>query len=1020
MVEIPLGLRQALEAGECVLFIGAGIGGHLSRGDETAPSGAKLAEEMDKHFTLAAGGSINLSKVAQIVEIRKGRKELDAFVTKRLSGFRPDEVFCWISKVRWKAIFTTNYDDALHAAFANTPACPQNPVFSDSASNLAAFDPRFQVPVYYLHGRIWGHDGRPQLIITENDYAQFRKRREMLFELLKLEFAKSPFLYVGYANEDPNWKMLLEELRSEFYPSELPPSYRVAIGTDQVDKEILASKNIQTLDCSFSEFQTAAAIALEGSSVPADALKRIQSSVPPELLPAFDKNPAAVARLLNSWEFVNRAPFNEKPNTRDFFRGDRANWGLIANNVQFERDIEEHAYDYLLDYATSSASGPGISLVLAPAGYGTTTFLRTIAARLVRDRVGPVLMLRASAAFNPGDIEFASTLFEATPFFVIDSAADNHGAVFEAIHRLRETKRPAFFLLGERLNEWRSARRGRRSGREFSIEPLSDAEIDRLLETLEKNNELNALANLSGDLRVVAIKKSYQQELLVTLREATEGRAFDAILEDEFRSIPDELSRRAYLAVCAFYQHGALIRDNLLAALCGVDILELYPALENSTNGVVHFEKLDPARDHYAARARHRKIAAVVWERCAEPGEREQIILGALDKMNLNFQEDVKAFEDFVRSDRLVDSIRKLEDRIKFFESACQKDPENPYVRQHYARMLARHGQHNLALSEIDTALRGPGDRIRALHHTKGVILSQMAIQADSRELGRRRLVQAEDEFRNCLRAYPRDEYAFQGLAGLYLDWAESADNNAESTDYLAKSEAIISEGLKTVRNREGLWILSSRVEDYLGNAPERMDALRKAAAESRSSVPGYLLGRALRRTGDPKRAIEVLQPLFEQQPDEFRVAVEYACAMEDDGCSYAQCIAVLKLSTLYGYSDPRFVATLGGMSFMNSDFSFAESVFDEAYKREFPVDEATRIHYRPRNFENKNVPLIWRGRVSSVKAGYAFIDVPGFPSFFCPGSKFGGLLMRRGVEVDFEPTFTARGATAHNIKPAR
>jgi hypothetical protein len=101
---------------------------------------------------------------------------------------------------------------------------------------------------------------------------------------------------------------------------------------------------------------------------------------------------------------------------------------------------------------------------------------------------------------------------------------------------------------------------------------------------------------------------------------------------------------------------------------------------------------------HYAARARHRKIATVVWERCAEPGEREQIIVDALSNMNLNYRADVKAFENFIRSDRLVDSIRTLDNRIRFFEQACQKDPVSLYVRQHYARMLARSDQANLAL----------------------------------------------------------------------------------------------------------------------------------------------------------------------------------------------------------------------------------------------------------------------------------------------------------------------------------
>lgn len=61
--------------------------------------------------------------------------------------------------------------------------------------------------------------------------------------------------------------------------------------------------------------------------------------------------------------------------------------------------------------------------------------------------------------------------------------------------------------------------------------------------------------------------------------------------------------------------------------------------------------------------------------------------------------------------------------------------------------------------------------------------------------------------------------------------------------------------------------------------------------------------------------------------------------------------------------------------------------------------------------------PLRLRGKVVLVRAGFAFIESPGYESFFCPGSKFGGLLMKQGVEVSFEPAFSAKGAVAD--KPA-
>jgi tetratricopeptide (TPR) repeat protein len=733
-------------------------------------------------------------------------------------------------------------------------------------------------------------------------------------------------------------------------------------------------------------------------------------------LPAFERNPAAVARLLNSWEYVNQAPFAETPNTRDFFRGDRGNWGLMSRRIPFERDIQEEVYDALLDYGTSSAKRPGTTVILAPAGYGTTTLLRSVAVKLCEDRAGAVFLHREGTPLLQGDIEFAESLFpDICPFFVIDNAADFTNSIYGAVQHLRDHGKQAMFLLGERLNEWRYARRGRTSGKEFIIEPLSDPEIDRLLACLEASNELNALADLSPELRFAAIKRNYQGELLVTLREATEGKAFDAILEDEFRGIPNETARTLYLAVACFYQHGALARDSLLAEMMKVPLSNMYAAMKDASEGVIIFEEVDPSYGHYAARARHRKIAAIVWERCAERGQREQIIIDALSLMNLNYRTDIKAFDDFVRSDRLVDSIRTLEGRIRFFEQACQKDPSSPYVRQHYARMLGRSLQFNLALGQIEEALK-LNPELRVLHHTKGMILSELALSTLSREIARRRLVQSEDEFRLCLKMDDRDEYAYQTLASLYVNWAKGSTDPTEVTDYLSKAETVINDGLRLVRVREGLWLVSSQIQSFLGNKPEFIKALQRAAtAPSASVVPKYLLGRAYRKSGDPQGAVQILKPLVEATPDEFRACVELARAMSDLGEPYAKCIAVLKLGTLYGLSDPRFVGVLGGMLFMNGDFTEARHIFAESRKREFPAHEESRIQFRPKDSVTK-APLKLTGQVAAVKIGYAFIDAPGYPSFFCPGSKFGRVVMHQGMTVEFEPVFSARGAAANEI----
>jgi hypothetical protein len=82
--KLPLALRQSLEKGECVLFVGAGIGSHYKRSDGTAvPDAKQLATDLIKHFKLNIDPSTDLVRVAQLVEIRASRDELVTLSSRR-------------------------------------------------------------------------------------------------------------------------------------------------------------------------------------------------------------------------------------------------------------------------------------------------------------------------------------------------------------------------------------------------------------------------------------------------------------------------------------------------------------------------------------------------------------------------------------------------------------------------------------------------------------------------------------------------------------------------------------------------------------------------------------------------------------------------------------------------------------------------------------------------------------------------------------------------------------------------
>ena len=232
-----------------------------------------------------------------------------------------------------------------------------------------------------------------------------------------------------------------------------------------------------------------------------------------------------------------------------------------------------------------------------------------------------------------------------------------------------------------------------------------------------------------------------------------------------------------------------------------------------------------------------------------------------------------------------------------------------------------------------------------------------------------------------------RDAYTYQSLAELYLGWAKRSPSE-EAAEYVTKAEDTIAAGLRIVHDQEGLYFVSARIEEFLGDRPEAMTALEKAVSENpTSTIARYLLARAYFHAERWDDIITVLKPVMEHDPQEYRSAVLYAKALERRGQSYAEAIAVLRMADLYGRRDARYVAVLGGMLTMDGEFTAAEEVFDES-RTTMTYREANRIEYRPRP-GNAPTPTL-EGTVINVRSGYAFIQCPGYPDFFWPGSRFG------------------------------
>lgn len=1014
---LPLGLESALESGNLVLFLGSGIGHYLlDAAGEPLPDGVTLTAQLAAHFHIPNDEDESLAKVAQVVEIRTDRTRLLSALRNILGGHEPTPDLQWLFSLTFKAIYTTNYDRGIERSYELNPDATQKPVVMSTNSEVQTWDPRFEVPIVHLHGALDSASSSDAILITEQDYALYRERRSMLFNIFKASYPTTPILYVGYANTDPNWREVIAEVKTQFFPSKPPQSYRLTPSTGSLDREILTAQGVETIDGGLEDFRAAVTTRFGQLHVEPSSLDGLREKVPSNLRAIMDDFATPLLRMLNSWDYVNQVNFGESPNTEAFRQGNRANWGVVSKGINFERDIERQLVDRLLDFATDSVARVRCEIVLGSAGYGISTLLMAVAAWYVREGAPTILQLRMGAPLTPADVEFAARRLPGPVVFVVDTAAEYSEQILECQRLLRDENVPAFFLLGERLNEWRQ-RRTQLTPSEHILDPLSDTEIDLLLESLENTHGLGRLAEVPPDIRFSAIKQKNQQQLLVTMREVTEGQQFDAIIEDEYRNIHDSNAKRVYALVCAFSRTRALARDSLIADALGMQITDFYEIVSDHLAGIVAWETVDPARGVEALRARHQIIAEIVWDRCLDRIEREEILLAAVKALNLKHGVDSKAFEAFTRDDESIESLQTFDAKARFFEEACRKDPGNAYVRQHYARMLRREKKYELALSQIESAI-DLSPRSRILHHTHGVILKDMAIDSPSTDIGRRRLAQSEAAFTRALKMNDRDEYSYQSLAESYLAWAGHVKDTDESIAYVAKAQETVALGLQNASKHEQLLIVESQIYRFVGDEPARLEALQKALVASPSSpTVRYLLGNALRLGRQFDDALPILREGVRVHPDDVRLGLAYALALHESGAAISQSIGILRLSGAKGMRDASFVATLAGLLVMDGLTDEADEVWRQAAERNFARSDLRRIGFRPLRPSGS---ALWNGRVTRTGPGFAFVAVLGRGDFFVSASKFRNATLRRDMSVNFWPAFNARGGVAElSAEPA-
>jgi tetratricopeptide (TPR) repeat protein len=502
----------------------------------------------------------------------------------------------WYAKILslpWFKVYTLNVDD-LETAADRVFRLPRRPK-AISATALATGVPEgggAGLDVIHLNGTI--QDIPDQVTFSPTQYAERLASPDPWYTWLASEMVTHPVVFMGTRlDEPPLWQHVemrrlrgMRRLRREYRPR----SYLVTPSLNLARQALL------------DEFHV--------NWVQMDA-KAFAEEVLPLLEPGIAEGHAYIARTASFGlgqklrEVADIATHPDAPS--DFLLGAEPIWADLQSGRAIERERDSVTIEQVKGILART-DGSDLVVVMGTAGSGKSVALMRLALSLTADghRVGWVCR---DDTVSPHDIRATMRSDDAPRVLCIDDAdlygselaplivdcvsAPNHPLVAVAVRspKLGQVLSPARMPGIRRV--------------EFAVEHLTDVDIDRLLDVLDRENRLGVL---KGETRI-AQRRVFQakadRQLLVAMIEATSGQRFDQKISSEYDELDPE-SRFVYACVAVASHFGfSLSRQDLLVAsgdrsneaLERLDLLLRSKVVLNASHGID------------LVRARHRVVA---------------------------------------------------------------------------------------------------------------------------------------------------------------------------------------------------------------------------------------------------------------------------------------------------------------------------------------------------------------------------------------------------------------------------
>lgn len=528
----------------------------------------------------------------------------------------------------------------------------------------------------------------------------------------------------------------------------------------------------------------------------------------------------------------------------DFYKGASVEWESIRKKYDIRRRVTD---DILIESVLDSHKSLSVNFFVLKgyAGSGKSITLRRVAWDSATEYKKTVLWLRKGGIVRYDLIEELCDLTEERVFLFVEDAL-HHSRELEALISIAIRKKLELSIVaGARTNEWNVSAHLLENyvTGEYELRDLAEREIEDLLSKLENTQCLGELEKYSLAERKAHFLLTSQRQLLVALHEATSGKSFEEIVENEYQNIVPTDAQTLYLDVCTLHRFGVGVRAGLISRVSGVGFSYFKERLLGPLEHVVSVYHDAYSRD-FAYSTRHSLVADIVFRRAfSDMQERADQIVRVVSHMNTDYESDKKAFIQLVRGKELAElfSDRALADRV--FEAALESGAARNHVEHQKAIFELNHDGGSLVRADkaLDLAEQlSSKHQLEKIQNTRAVLLRRLAHESTTSLASEKYRGEAEKLLEKLCRG-AKSSHPFHALGRLYLDEFEQLADSDESREghndsmsrvletSIKKIEKTLGKGLALFPEDSYLRDLEASLAKKLKDTPRALSILEKS-----------------------------------------------------------------------------------------------------------------------------------------------------------------------------------------------